>query len=1001
MKHNLLLSFLLLLFCAGVSTAQTISQKDAKAKALSFLNDGTHTATRGAVSEDKLVLSYKSAKGNETYFYIFNEEQTGAFVIVAGDERATEILGYGDHGCLDYDKAPDNFKWWMSQYELQIHEAIQQNLKPAAERQPLTRAGSGRVTIPDMIKTQWNQNIPYNSQLPSLGPGYTGSFALATGCVATAMAQVMNYHKYPAKGTGSNSYTGIKNLTFEADFENTNYNWDNMLDSYKGTYNTDEANAVATLMYHCGVALNTAYGQIGNGGSAAYPNDIPHALITYFGYDKSAQYVSRNYYTDEEWTDLIYSELQARRPVLYGGKDAYKGGGHQFVCHGYNADDNTFAINWGWGGSHDGYFTLIGVDGLQPNGTGIGGAGEGASYTNKQDIIINVMPDQGTLRTPLEMYCNTNNERTVAFDDSQDHVTFDLSKPEQSCNLSFYSWNRSNNPRIFETSLMFRDIKSGAYFYAENKNAAYKLDHSFLIKQSVEIKSTEFQLSGNYEVLPVVREAGEAAWQLMRFPTSVTTPTITIIEGRTPEPDSINFTISSTSVEQYSSLTISHDKIYTGSITYTASPEGIVSIDDDGVVTGLSTGTVTITASGTADTYFFPTSKSFKVNVTPYVKKDMSFSISNDKVMPGMTLLITHNAYLYEGIISYSSSNPAVATVDAKGVITGIASGSATITASIPTNVLYNERTQTFDIKVLTDGITLIDLEVPDKGYITFDNWYFLATVANYAEGDWNNYRLKCYIPLDGRDCTFYSSKFQLNSGKQETALFDIYYAENGKYIPDYYKVGDQITLSIMEYHGCVISDPITFTFCDKLSYTYTMTAAGWGTLCLPFEADIPDELTAYKVTGTNGESLILEEVDFLEMNTPYLLSGTPGDYLFEGPDTPIGTELKSGLLVGNTDTAESYAPQGSYVLQIKDDKLGFYKVKENNTQKIRPYSAYLTLPGGGNGSSYSIMGTTDIEQIESLPAHVDGNSYQLDGTRVTGQQKGLIIKNGRLIFVK
>lgn len=191
MKQKFLLSLLLLL-CAFGSTAQTISQTDAEAKAAAFLKHGPLAATRGAASADKLELTYKSAKGDETYYYIFNEEKTGAFVIVAGDERATEILGYGDHGCLDYDKAPENFKWWMSQYELQIHEAIQQNLKPAAKRQPLTRAGSGRVTIPEMIKTQWDQDMPYNSQLPILGPDYTGNKGLATGCVATAMAQVMN-----------------------------------------------------------------------------------------------------------------------------------------------------------------------------------------------------------------------------------------------------------------------------------------------------------------------------------------------------------------------------------------------------------------------------------------------------------------------------------------------------------------------------------------------------------------------------------------------------------------------------------------------------------------------------------------------------------------------------------------------------------------------------------------------------------------------------------------
>lgn len=1002
MKHKLLLSTLLL-FSAGSAVAQTVSQTEAEAKAMSFLKQGPLAATRGGVSAGQLEMSYKSAKGNETYFYIFNEKKSGTFVIVAGDERATEILGYGDHGCLDYDQAPENFKWWMSQYEAQIHDAIQQNLEPAAKRQPMTRAGSGRASIPAMITTKWNQNAPYNKLLPSLGASYTDNYALATGCVATAMAQVMKYHRYPTIGTGYNSYTGINGLTFEANFGATTYDWNNMLDEYKTnpSYSTDETNAVATLMYHCGVAVNMAYGQIETGGSGATSSAIPHALSTYFGYDKSAQHVERQYYTDEEWTDLVYSELQAHRPVLYGGQDAYGGGGHEFVCHGYNATDNTFAINWGWGGYQDGYFTLMGVDGLQPGGSGVGGAGDGASYTVGQDIIINVMPNQGTAKTPLVMYCNVDGDRNVEFAGSQSSITFDLSQPERSNSLSFYPWNYSGDNRTFETSLMFRDAMTGATFYATNKNAARTLGHTQLIPQSVVIKSTEFEVNGTYEVLPVVREAGETEWQRMRFPTSVTTPTITITGGRDADKTNVNFTISGTTVEQYSTLTISHDKMYTGTITYTATPTGIVSIDDEGVVTALTAGTVTITASGPADTYFLQTSKDFQVVVTPYVKKNITFSISDDNVMIGRTLTITHDADKYEGTIAYTSSNTAIASVDATGKITGIAAGRATIKASAPATQLYKESTESFDIVVTAEGIALISLHVPNKGYITMNRWDFTATVVNNTTTNWGGYYLKCKIQLNGQDYTVGSSKIAFNVGEQATAEFNFYTSFKGTYHYALRK-GDQVTTSVMDYDGNVISDPITFTFCDEINYDYTMTEAGWGTLCLPFEAEVPAGLTAYKVTETKGASLIIEQVDFLEMNTPYLLSGTPVTYRFTGPATPIGTELQGGLLVGNTDAAstERYAPQGSYVLQKNNGNLGFYKVKENNKQKIRPYSAYLSLPGGGNGSHYSITEITAIEQIENLPAD-DDNSYNLDGTRVSDQQKGLVVKNGKLFFVK
>lgn len=1010
MKAKLFLSLPLLMLSA-TTMAQTVNEGEALDKALNFLQS-KHLA-RGQQSATQLELSYKAEKNGETYYYIFNDQQSGAFVIVAGDERATEILGYGDQGCLDFEQAPANFRWWMSQYEAQIHAAIQQDL-PAASARRAPRRAPGRTDVPELVQTKWNQSTPYNNLLPSLGSGVTGDYALATGCVATAMAQVMYVHRCPAsKGFGSNSYTGINGLTFEADFGNTTYDWNNMLLDYKNVnYNSDEANAVATLMYHCGVSVNMKYGQIKTGGSGASSSAIPHALSTYFGYDKSAQCVQRNYYTDEEWIDLVYSELKAGRPLLYGGQDAYSNSGHEFVCHGYKAADNTFAINWGWGGQLDGYFTLIGVDGLQPEGTGIGGAGEGASYTVGQDIIINVMPDQGTTKTPLVMYCIIDQEKgwdVQLLDASNNPVTspvFDLTQPAQTLSLSFYPWNRSGDTRTFETSLMFREVVTGATFYAANKNTAFTLGHTFLIQQTVSFSSTEFDINGTYEVLPVVREAGETEWQRLRLPTSVTTPTVTITGGRSADKVNINFAISGTTVEEHGTLTITHDKLYNGDITYSATPAGIVSIDDEGVVTALQAGTVTITATGEEDAYFLQTSKDFVVEVTPYVKKDIHFTISDTNVRISNTLTITHDAGSnYTGTISYTSSADAIATVDASGKVTGVAAGRATITATAPADELYNLSTQSFDIVVTADGIAVLNLNIPNNGYFAESRWFFSATVVNNSNSGWGNYYLKCNIPYGGQNYLVYSSELiPFSIGDQATGFFDIQALFSGN-LSNYFRVGDQVTTSVMDYDGNVISDVITFTFCNELSIDYTLSAAGWGTLCLPFEAEVPAGLTAYKVTGTNGTWLVKEEVDFLQMNTPYLISGAEGTYHFVGPDTPTGTAWKAGVMVGNTapstDGAYVYAPKGSYVLQMDGEgNVAFFVVENDDAQRIRQYSAYVQLPAGNNGLCYSIGSANGIEHIGAdLSRGAAG--YRMDGTRVNGSAQGIFIQNGKIMFNK
>lgn len=1005
MKSQLLLTLPLLLLSTS-AFAQTVSEGEALDKALNFLQSSQSRRARGQQSSPQLTLTHKAEKDGETYYYIFNDQQTGSFVIVAGDERATEILGYGDHGCLDFEQAPANFRWWMSQYEAQIHAAIQQGLPSASARRAPRRA-PGRSDVPELVKTKWDQSTPYNNLLPSLGDGYTGSYALATGCVATAMAQVMYYHRCPAAtGFGDHSYEGNFDLTFEADFGNTTYDWDNMLLKYNdGAYNTEEANAVATLMYHCGVSVDMEYNQICQGGSGANSLNIPHALCTYFGYDRSAQSVQRDYYTDDEWTDLVYSELQAGRPLLYGGDDAYGNGGHEFVCHGYKAADNTFAINWGWSGQQDGYFTLIGVDGLQPGGSGVGGAGEGASYTGSQDIVINVMPNKGTVETPLVMYCNTKDGRTVTLTNASGSTvtnpTIDLtqaSQTSQTFKLSFYPWNFSGDTRTFETSLMFREAVTGATFYAANKTPARTLDHTYLVQQTVSFSSAEFEINGTYEVLPVVREAGETEWQRLRFPTSVTTPTVTITGGRSAEKTPINFAISGTTVEEHGTLTITHDKLYSGDITYSATPAGIVSIDDEGVVTALQAGTVTITATGEEDAYFLQTSKDFVVEVTPYVKKDIHFTISDTNVRINNTLTITHDAGSnYTGTISYTSTADAIATVDATGKVTGVAAGHATITATAPADELYNLSPQSFDIVVTADGIALLALNVPNNGYITMNRWDFSATVVNNTSTNWGKTYLKCNIPFGSQIVPVGAELSPFYAGQQATGVFDIY-ADYGTYIPSFFHIGDKVTTCVMDYDLNVISDDITFTFCNELSVEYTLTAAKWGTLCLPFEAEVPVGLTAYKVTGTNGSLLVKEEVDFLQMNTPYLVTGNSGKYTFTGPDTPTGSAWKAGLMVGNT-APSAYAPAGSYVLQLKDDVLGFYNVAKDDEQPVRQYTAYLQLPAGNNGLYYGIGSTNGIQQVGAIQAPAYG--YQLNGVRVNGTAKGLTIQNGKIMFNK
>jgi hypothetical protein len=230
---------------------------------------------------------------------------------------------------------------------------IQHSKKPAAYiAEAWTEYGDGNgsksnkfSTIEPMLNTTWNQGCYYNSALPLEPEGPCGH--LYTGCVATALAQVLNYYHYPKQGTGYHSLSTPYG-TVEADFENTTYAWEDMKLNLQG-----ENPAVAELMLHCAVAVNSQFFPYGTG---AYDIDARHALVNYFGYHPGAQFRLRHNYSGD-WNALIISELESGRPVIYGGLEQATGAGHTFIVDGFQ-EPAFFHINWGWGGQYNGYFYL-------------------------------------------------------------------------------------------------------------------------------------------------------------------------------------------------------------------------------------------------------------------------------------------------------------------------------------------------------------------------------------------------------------------------------------------------------------------------------------------------------------------------------------------------------------------------------------------------------------------------------------------------------------------
>lgn len=362
------------------------------------------------------------------HIYVFNAADGNGFVLVAGDDRSIPVLGYSDKGSFDYNEMPDNARSWINHYEQEIIYIIEHNATsstPASSEWETLRNGGLLETkggsVEPLIKTQWAQRnhsndgaVLYNNMCPY--DEAAGEYTLA-GCVATSMAQIMKHWEYPTHGTGTHSYTVTAHPEYgeqSADFGATTYAWANMPLTLTSSSTEAEKNAVALLMYHCGVACNMNYDIRSRGGSLAHITYAQQPFTQYFGYSSQIQYVKKSNYSDADWLALIKQELDNNRPCLYQGQTSTEinSMGHAFVCDGYNSD-NFFHFNWGWSGREDGYFRLDAITplnynfsylqacliGIEPkDNTGIAENSKPtcALYPNPAVEILHITIDEGT-----------------------------------------------------------------------------------------------------------------------------------------------------------------------------------------------------------------------------------------------------------------------------------------------------------------------------------------------------------------------------------------------------------------------------------------------------------------------------------------------------------------------------------------------------------------------------------------------------------------------------
>ena len=337
-KFILLLSFLLASVIAFAAPRSLSQMKEAAKGALKTVP----SSTRGGSAQLEVM------KQGEQFTVL--GYATGGFAVIAHDDRFDAVLGYSDTK-FSIDNMPPAMQWWMDAAD----EAMRQRLDAGeTDITSINPAELGYAPMVDeLMLTKWDQGTPYNNRvLDELGTAYP------TGCVATAMAQIMYHHKYPERGTGRTvfSFNGTNKFV---NFGSTTYRWDEMLPVYEDdAYSDAQAEAVATLMYHCGVAVNMNYAM---GGSGAYDHDAATVLEEHFKY--STKFYTRDIYTERDWMNIIYDEISNGLPMLYGGVTA-DFAGHAFVFDGYD-ENGLVHVNWGWSGSGNGFYNVAVLDSPQ------------------------------------------------------------------------------------------------------------------------------------------------------------------------------------------------------------------------------------------------------------------------------------------------------------------------------------------------------------------------------------------------------------------------------------------------------------------------------------------------------------------------------------------------------------------------------------------------------------------------------------------------------------
>lgn len=412
--RNIVATFLCVSAMVCCNSVQADNVTPAKARQVGAYFLASQVGSKSITAENlKLVYELPNLQKNIPALYCFNTADDNGFVVVAGDDCLSPIVAYSTDGHFDPNNVPEGLMWFLNEQAQLVSYAQNNELATTKDvahawneliNEELPYFGTSTKAITILMKSKWNQSPIYNVMCPIDGTGNRS----VTGCVATAMAQIIYYWRYPWVGKGQNSYSCSGIGTVSADFSQAFYNYNAMLDSLTYLSPQESIDAVALLNFHCGVSVDMGYS---SNTSGAQSTKVPKALRQNFKYVKdsmaaydrtSIDYFNPNYATnpndkDTAWVELIKKEIAKKRPVYYSGHDLTSTGehaGHAFVCDGYNSVNKMLHFNWGWGGAGDCFCNVYKAQ-LKPTG-------QGYNFSSTHYIIAGIQPPKDSLMVGIQ-----------------------------------------------------------------------------------------------------------------------------------------------------------------------------------------------------------------------------------------------------------------------------------------------------------------------------------------------------------------------------------------------------------------------------------------------------------------------------------------------------------------------------------------------------------------------------------------------------------------------